>query len=196
MITVKGVHVRVEELSEEIHIDFEDLTEEGQKRVFLENQEDFILDALESKFPNVRRLLWEPEVLENCSPFLLNKAIAQCCFLKNREVEDIKILINTLGSKLDKGIIEFIAVSPFVEIELKVLVVQNEKISLKNLKEKAMFQLATLKVIEDNDFRLFDAIVKNPKFDLCWGLERVRESFSFSGFEMIASRIKELKCNC
>lgn len=64
MITVKGVEVRADEVNVETEYQF--LTEEGQKRVFLENKEEFLLDALNSDYPAVRRLLWEPEVLKSC----------------------------------------------------------------------------------------------------------------------------------
>lgn len=191
MITVKGVEVRPEET--DVETEFEFLTEEGQKRVFLENKELFLLDALSSNYPAVSRLLWEPKVLKSCSSDLLNQAIIPCCLDASKEVDDVKMLINTLGSKLDKGCIEFIVYAPFalVEVELKVLVAQNEKTSLKLLKE--MFCLAALKFVDDNEPILFDAIVTNPNFELDEEIEQMTKVFTSKKAEKIKTRIERLR---
>lgn len=191
MITVKGVEVRAEEVN--IETEFRYLTEEGQKRLFLENKEAFLLDALHSDYSAVCRLLWEPEVLKSCSPALLNEAIIPCLSDASKELEDVKILINTLGSELDEGCIEFIVYAPFAlaELEIKVLVAQNEKTSLKLLKE--MFFLAALKFVSDNEPILFDAIVTNPNFEVDEEIEQTIRTFVSKRAEKIKKRIEQLR---
>ena len=72
-VKVKGVEVRSEELS--LEVNFQDLTQEGQERIFLENKEKFVKDALQSKYSYIQRLLWEVDVKETCSSDTLNVAI-------------------------------------------------------------------------------------------------------------------------
>lgn len=131
MVTVKGVEVRADEVN--VQTEFQFLTEEGQKRLFLENKELFLSDALNSNYPAVRRLLWEPEVLESCSSDILNTAIAVWCMMGSEE-GDLMTLINAVDSKLSKKNIELIACVPWMDIKLRVRMLQNEKISSKLLK--------------------------------------------------------------
>ncbi len=189
MITVKGVEVRAEEVS--IETEFRFLTEEGQKRLFLENKEAFLLDALHSGYSAVCRLLWEPEVLKSCSPALLNEAIILCLSDASKELEDVKVLINTLGSELDEGCITFIAYAFFVEVELKVLAAKNEKTSLELLKK--MFILAVSKFVDDNEPILFDAIVTNPNFEVDEEIEQTIRAFDSKRAEKIKKRIEQLR---
>lgn len=58
-IKVKDVEVRPEEVDEDFIINFEELTEEGQKRLFRENNEKFIVDAIQSKYFSILQLVEE-----------------------------------------------------------------------------------------------------------------------------------------
>lgn len=189
MITVKGVEVRAEEVS--IETEFRFLTEEGQKRLFLENKEVFLLDALSSDYPAVCRLLWEPEVLKSCSADLLNQAIGFCCMAT--EVGDVMTLINAVGSELSKNNMEFIACASWTDVELKVLVAKNGETSLQILKNGAMFIAAASKFVDGNDTRLFDAIVTNPNFEVDEEIEETIQAFASKRAAKIRARIEQLR---
>lgn len=184
MVTVKGVEVRAEEVN--VETEFRFLTEEGQKRVFLENKELFLLDALNSNYPAVRRLLWKPEVLKSCSSDILNRAITACCM--GTEVGDLMTLINAVGSKLSKENIELIAAASWMDMKLRVQMLQNEKISSEFLKK--MFVNEAMDFIQYGRCMLFDAIVQNPNFK-CY--EEQIEMFAPSSRELIKERIKRVK---
>lgn len=188
MVTVDGVEVRADEVN--VQTEFQFLTEEGQKRLFLENKELFLSDALNSNYPAVRRLLWEPEVLESCSSDILNTAIAVWCMMGSEE-GDLMTLINAVDSKLSKKNIELIACVPWMDIKLRVRMLQNEKISSKLL--KVMFVDVAEDFVQSGRCILFDAIVKNPNFKWDEEMEQKIENFSPKGRKIIKERIEKLK---
>lgn len=109
MIKVEGgVEVRSTEV--ELTVKFEDLTQEGQQRVFLENMEKFIKEALNSKYPYIRRLLWEVDVKERCSSEVLNAAIQECIY-QNISEKKIFALLNVSGFQVNEKVRELLATS-------------------------------------------------------------------------------------
>lgn len=194
MITVKGVEVRPDEV--DLETEFQFLTAEGQKRLFLENKEAFLIEALTSNYSTVRRLLWEPEVLKSCSSVLLNDAI-RICFLSKTLRTDIMVLMNAVGSELSDLNRELIACASWTCYEnwmsLKVFIAQDEKTSLEILKIDEMFKLASIELVQSRDARLFDAIVTNPNFRVDDDIEEAISEISPEGRKIIRERIAELK---
>ena len=157
-ITVKGVEVRTKEVRTNVRVEFDDLTEEGQKRIFLENKEEFIVEALKSRYGSVVELVWE--VKDECSSVALNAAIAEC-IKKGASEERILDLLNVPGFELDKKLRKILAIS-VRSLPIQIWVAKDEKTSFKLLRK--MFYNATVKLVRDNDPQLFDAIVTNPNF--------------------------------
>lgn len=193
MVTVKGVEVRAEEVNVETEFCF--LTEEGQKRVFLENKEKFLLEALNSDYFTVRRLLFEPEVIKTCSAAVLNEAIKIYCVAKSSETMDIMALIDAVGSELSEANRELIALGDWLHgrwKKMRIRVATDPKTSFKILKMETMFRFSALELIQSNDSQLFDAIVQNPNFEWDKEIEEQIEVFSPAGREIIRQRVERL----
>ena len=55
-IFLRGKEVRKNELDRKIEVSFDDLNENGQKRMFEENKELFLTDAIISRYKNIREM--------------------------------------------------------------------------------------------------------------------------------------------
>lgn len=192
-ITVKGVEVRADEIN--LEVKFQDLTEEGQKRIFLENKEDFLSDALISGYPAVRRLLWEPEIRETCSSALLNQAVIQC--LENgASVEDIITLLNVPGFELDDNIRKNLIHQGERFLPIKMWIAKDKKTPLKILQDDSMFWYAAKNLrlgIDDDDSKLFETIVLHPHFVWDKEMEKKMESYTIKLYKVIMTRMQELE---
>lgn len=188
MITVKGVEVRSKEI--DLEVSFQDLTPEGQKRIFLENKEKFLIAALNSRYSSLTDLV--KEVKNECSSFALNKAIEH--------------LLDTRRFGFDDLILEFLSV-PSLELSeknrkklayseywrLKLWVAKDEKTPLTVLKTREMFFRAAQNIVYEYSSEMFDAIVTNPNFDVDEEIEQTIQGFSSKGAKKIKARIAELK---
>lgn len=180
-IKVRGVEVRPEEIN--LEVDFQDLTAEGQRRLFLENKEKFIQDVLQSKYSAVREVIWE--VRNECSSEMLNAAVVG--YNKTRESEThILDLLNVPGFQLDKKVRELLGTYG-VSLSIKLWVARDENTSLELLKR--MLCDAVHRFNAYNEVELLDAIVLNPKFD--FGDETFR--FSRQTVTRVRERIEFLK---
>lgn len=131
-----------------------------------------IFDALNSQYSTVRRLLWEPEVLKDCSSKLLNQAVIQC--LKGAPVGNIMDILNVPGFELEESIREIL--SCYGNLHLKIWVAEDAKTALHILKSDRMFMTAGKELVQSGNCLLFDAIVQNPNFK--WD-EEVEESMKY-----------------
>ncbi len=182
MITVKGVEVRSQEV--DLKVDFQDLTAEGQKRVFLENKENFVQDALNSEYPAVQEVIWE--VRNQCSAKVLNAAVVG--YNEKRKSENyILDLLNVPDFQPDEETRELLGTRGAFH-SVKVWVARDEKTSL-NVLEK-MFRGAANRYFRYNEAELLDAILTNPNFGVC---EIQQWNFSYGQQNRIKARIKELK---
>lgn len=187
-VKVKGVEVRSEELS--LEVNFQDLTQEGQERIFLENKEKFVKDALQSKYSYIQRLLWEVDVKETCSSDTLNVAIEECIYQKASSGY-ILALLNVPGLQVNDKVRELLAVS--TELQLKLWVAEDKNTSLELLKTDKLFMCATLDLVQSRKPVLFDAIFKNPNFKWDEEIEQKMEMFSAEGRKIIKERIESLE---
>lgn len=188
MITVKGVEVRPEEVAKEIKVSFKDLTEEGQKRIFRENKDEFIIDALKSKYSSVQNLIFE--VKNECSSIALNKAIEEA-IKRGASAKRIIDLLNVPTLELDEELRKLLSIS--IWTSLKKWVIQDKNTSFELLKSDQLFMYAAIELIQSHDSTLFDAIVKNPKFKWDEELERNIMDISPEGRKIIKARIEVLK---
>lgn len=191
-ITVKGVEVRSKEVNTTVKVNFEDLTEEGQKRLFLEHSEEFVEVALGSKYPSVRKMLWnEKGFKEECSSITLNKAINEC--LKTREVvlsrrkgepiptKDIIALLDVPGFELDGIVREKLAKSGLLAI--KMWIAKDKKTTTELLQSESMFWITARNLLlghEAEYSELFEKVVLHPNFEWDEEMEEKMEDFCFS----------------
>lgn len=118
-ILMNGLEVRKEELAETVEIQFAQLNEVGQKRLFKENKDLLFSEALLSKYENVRKLAI---ILRNdCSSDTINKAIRKLLGFKSLYTSPdynlIFTLLNTESLLLTKGNRILLAISSTEEIQ-------------------------------------------------------------------------------
>lgn len=118
-ILMNGLEVRKEELAETIEIQFTQLNEVGQKRLFKENKDLLFSEALLSKYENVRKLAI---ILKNdCSSDTINKAIRKLLGFKSLYTSPdynlIFTLLNTENLLLSKANRICLAISSTEEIQ-------------------------------------------------------------------------------
>ena len=187
MVTVDGVEVRSEEVKD-LAVKFEDLTEKGQQRVFLQCKEGFVEEAINSNFSSVRELVWQNK--QELSSEALNKAIIRT-IIKGLSASRVLELLAVPGFELDEGIRAFLSCSKVLTI--KKWVAENARTSLELLKTNQLFMTAARDLIQSNACILFDAIVKNPNFKWDEEMEQKIENFSPKGRKIIRERIEKLK---
>ncbi len=191
-IKVKGIAVRPEEVNKDFTINFEELTEEGQKRLFLENNEKFIVDAIESKYSSVFQLV--KERMQQCSSETLNNAIQYYEKKSLREKVDEDMILEILmlpKLKLSEESRRSLASS--VKVKWKLWIAKSDETSFDILKLRQMFYWSAICFEIDGDPRLFDAIVMNPNFRVDEYIEEEISLFKPDEQKRIRSRIEELK---
>ncbi len=191
-IKVKDVEVRPEEVDEDFIINFEELTEEGQKRLFRENNEKFIVDAIQSKYFSILQLV--EESMQQCSSKTLNSVILYWLekYKRKKVNEDMVLKILMLPNlKLSEKNRRGLATS--MSLKWRLWVAKNEETSLDVLKLRQMFYWGTCYFALDGYPKLFDAIVVNPNFRVDEYIEEEISLFKPDEQKRIRSRIEELK---
>ena len=187
MLKVNGVEVRIQEVKVDFEVKFSELTEDGQKRVFLENKEDFIVEALKSNYPAVQELVWQ--VKNGCSSVALNKAIEEC-IRRGASVNRILDLLEVPGLELEEELREIL--SCFVDDSIKLWVAKDPRTPFELLKSDQMFSLAVSEMVHDRGTELFDRIVANPNFKENEDIDRLIKEFSSNQEKEVRARMKEI----
>lgn len=187
-IFLKGKEVRENELNKQIEVFFHDLNENGQKRMFEENKDLFLADAIISAYKNIRESA-KKYAFEDCSNEILNEVIFELYRRQgtytNRFIKEILYLLNIPRLKL-KNYIQ-IAFANSINYALKVwLVTEYSEISNDILNIVLSNELDGFWKNESN---LVNKIIMNPKFKLTLK----GEDYGFGIIEKIEARIKELK---
>lgn len=156
MITVKGIPVRSEEIN--LEVDFQDLTEEGQRRIFLENQEEFILEALASQYVSVVEAV--REATKNSS-FEQNRAIEKLLMMPGNHEREILEILKIPEMELEPEIRVRLVETREPLILLKIA--RDVKTSMAILKMPQMFAKA-IRLAEGYEDQLLEAILANPNF--------------------------------
>lgn len=187
-IFLKGKEVRENELNRKIEVSFHDLNEKGQQRMFEENKDLFVADAIISEYKNIREKA-ENYAYEEGSNEILNLIIVELFNAQgrytNRYISIILKLLNIPRLKLLNTIqLKFARSDNYILKEwliTKYSGTSNDilNIILKNELDKFM----------NNESSLVDKIIMNPKFELT--LEG--KYYGFGIIEKIEARIKELR---
>lgn len=187
-IFLKGKEVRENELNKEIEVSFHDLNEKGQQRMFEENKDLFVVDAIISEYKSIREKAENYAYEEGCNDILnliiwklfdaqgryTNRYIST--ILKILNVPRLKLL-NTIQLKFansDNYILKEWLITKYNGTSNDIL-----NIILKNELDKFM----------NNESNLVDKIIMNPKFELT--LEG--KYYGYGRIERIEARIKELR---
>lgn len=183
-IVLKGKEVRENELDREIEVSFNDLNEKGQQRMFEENKDSFVADAIISRYKNIREKA-ENYACKECSNEILNQTIWKLYSAQGRYINTILKLLNIPRLKLLNYLqYEFANSKNYILKEwlvTKCPEISNDILNtaLRNELDKFM----------NNESSLVDKIIMNPKFELT--LEG--KYYGFGIIEKIEARIIELR---
>lgn len=187
-IVLKGKEVREDELNKEIEVSFHDLNEKGQQRMFEEDKDLFVVDAIISNYKNIREKA-ENYAYEECSNEILNLIIWKLFDAQgeytNRYISIILKLLNIPRLRL-LNTIQIKFATSHNDILKEWLVTKYPEVSNYTLNRILSKEL---KKFYNNEENLVDKIIMNPKFELT--LEG--KHYGFGIIEKIQARIKELK---
>lgn len=155
-IKINGVEVRNELLGEEVEMKFENLTPEVQEKVFLDNKEAYLVDALISKHQTVNSLAIQN--MKELSNPVLNQAVKVLIEgpFDYKKVDILLAILSIENLKLSYDLREKLAFCPYWSI--KKWVAQN--------KETPGYILRQMFIKEKNDMELLNLIIKNTRFKL------------------------------
>lgn len=186
-IFLKGKEVRENELNKEVEVSFHDLNENGQQKMFEEDKDLFLADAIISKYKNIREKA-ENYACEECSNIALNQLILQFFYAQgrytNRYITIILKLLNIPRLKLLNTTQRTFAESD--NYILKECLTKYSGTSNEILNTMLNFEL---KKFWNNESDLVDKIIMHPNFELI--LEGKYCGFGY--IEKIEARIKELR---
>lgn len=187
-IFLNGKEVRENELNRDIEVSFHDLNENGQQRMFEEDKDLFVADAIISKYKNIREKA-ENYAYQECPNEILNLIIWKLfdaqgeytnryisIILKLLNIPRLKLL-NTIQLKFarsDNYILKEWLITKYSETTNYIL-----NIILKDELDKFI----------KNESNLVDKIIMHPNFELT--LEGKYCGFGY--IEKIEARIKELR---
>lgn len=185
-IFLEGKKVREDELNEKIEVPFNDLDENGQKRMFSEDKDLFLADAIISAYRNIRESA-RKYAFEDCPNEILNEVIWELYRRQgkytNRFIKEILYLLNIPRLKLEDSLqIEFATSNNGV---LKEWLVTNPETSndILNIALRCEFGEYWIKKSV-----LIDKIIMNPNFKLA-----LDKKYYGDYMLQIEDRIKELK---
>lgn len=191
-IFVKGIKVRGDELKYDLKVDFIDLTESGQHRLFKKNKNLFLYDALTSQFPKIRELPFEfknaysAETLNEVLDKLIPKIPTQTC----RNLETVLKLLKLPNLKLSEELKE--RMSQSIEYPLLFWIAKSYDISFNILKKMFFYECSNFLCY--NYSELLDTIILNPNFSLNYNLDNEIETrFKAEHYYRIISHIKAVK---
>lgn len=183
-IFLRGKEVRKNELDRKIEVSFDDLNENGQKRMFEENKELFLTDAIISRYKNIREMA-ENYAYEECSNEILNQTIWQLYNMQGRYITIILKLLNIHRLKLLNYLQnEFANSDNYILKEwliTKYSGTSNDTLNAILAKELDKFC--------NNEKNLVDEIIMNRNFELTL----LGECYGFGAIQKIEARIKELR---
>lgn len=187
MVTVKGVEVRPEEVVKEIQVNFDELTEKEQKRLFSEHPEEFVEDALRSSYLCMPWLVLKER--KKLSEHALNKAIK--VLLERRAYEDIILKFLEVPFELDEELKKRLALRCQND-SIQLWLAKDEKASSEIL--EIIFICGAQWLVRNGKMQVFDSVVMNPNFNEIEEIEiKLKERFSPTDIEKIMARIEFLK---
>ncbi len=170
-IKVKGIPIRNEELSYDMEIPFSNLTGEGQARMFLDNKDVFICEALSSKYNTVKQLARNN--ISDCSSVTLNETLK--FLLIGRIVVNCDLILEILSIPhlvLEDSVRVYLSTSDYWPLRQWVAKDSNTPSDLLY----KMLIPAVNSVFWHCDFIILDALISNTNFKMSESLKVVIDS--------------------
>lgn len=188
-IVLKGKEVRENELNKEIEVSFHDLNEKGQQRMFEEDKDLFVANAIISEYKNIREKA-ENYAYEECSNEILNliiwKLFDEQGRYTNRYISTILKILNVPRLKLLNTIqLKFARSDNYILKEWLITKYAGVSNDILNI----ILQGELDKFCDSNEENLVDKIIMNPKFELTLD----GKYYGYGRIEKIEARIKELR---
>lgn len=168
-IKVKGIIARSDELSYDMEIPFSNLTVKGQERLFLENKDLFICEALKSKYDYIRDLVRTN--FKSCSSEALNEAIK---FLLSgyTNCDLIMEILATSNLVLEDDVRISLSESDYWQLRQWVAYDTNTSLDLLY----KMLIPAVQSVFWHHNFTILDALISNTNFEISESLKYIIDS--------------------
>lgn len=193
IITVKGYQVRKDELKPEIEVDFKSLSINGQTRIFMENKNLFLKEALESEYDQIREL--PIKFIKEYSVKTVNEVMKELAYkdiytwLASEKYEFMIAILNDESLKIEEKTIERLACSDFWGIKKAVAV--RKDTGAKAL--KSIFFRAVKEYLDHGESELLDIVIVHPNFFVDTSLERaIIKSYSSDNVKKITEKINSV----
>ena len=187
-ITVKGVNVRTEELKTKFKVSFADLTAEGQRRVFLEQKDEFLYEALTSRYGSVKKVAKKNK--GKCSSKTINKVLKHLLSESDRRLKLDLILdiLSTPNFEIEQEVVKKLSNSNYSKLRLGVAKDSNTPLQIL----KDMFSDEAFAIVGYGYSEVFDAIITNPRFELDEEINQKIQAFGPCGISTINARVKKI----
>lgn len=187
-IFIKGKKVRNNELKQKIEISFNDLNEAGQRRIFLENKDLFLVDAIISNYKSIREI-GRRYAYEEASNKVLNQVI------KELYIEQGEYTIRYMHQIFEILDIPRFKLAYYIEIEFansNHYILKEWLITKQHETSNEILNIILSNELDafwENRKNLVNKIIMHPNFELT--LEG--KYYGFGKIEKVKSRIEELK---
>lgn len=181
--------VRTKEIEKEIVIEFNDLNETGQQRIFLENKDSFLAQAITSKYKVIREKA-EEYINNNCTCEVLNELIIELLEAQgytDAYTDQIEKVLNSPKLELADYVCMKIADSSSYILKAW-LANEYNKTSNDVLNRILHYELEDFRNNGESS-RLFDDVIMHPNFKLTLK----GKYYGYGMIEKIEARIKELR---
>jgi len=185
-ILVNGLKVRSYELNSDLEVSFKDLNEKGQHRLFKENKNVFLYDALTSKYKSIQKL--PLQFKREYSSETLNSTIMKLLpNVRGKDTDLVLELLNIPGFEVDEELRKKLAHSVYYPFNY--WVAESEKTSSEILKD--MF-LCDVGLFVRNDWaNLLDSIISNPNFKFDSDLSTyIKTRYHIRHYNRVVEKIK------
>lgn len=185
-ILLKGIAVRPSEVNKNYNCSFEDLTKDGQIRLFLENVDLFFYDACISQYSDVRHLTencakkCKAETIEACILELTNQKISYDCRMVLKILDSSKIIPSELFKK---------QLSRSYYWPIRIWVAKQKSNSNAFLQEMFLRELPSF--FEYDESMVIDVIVVHPSFNITEDFEKKLKRYGDANYTKILSRLSK-----
>lgn len=190
MVTVNGIEVRNNEIEADICVSFSDLTQEAQLRLFCENKDTFLYEALTSEHADVH--IMAINSVKECSAQAVNDTIAH--ILENPitiwETEWILKLINVPNFQLEESLRKKLIKLNYWPLKIWVA---KDKFTSEQLLSR-MFLIECVNFIKDNSSLVLHAVIQNKKFKITDPLrQKMKLIFTEEECRKIMMKVRQLQ---
>lgn len=189
-ITVNGIEVRSSEIKPDISVKFSDLTKEAQIRLFSENKDTFLYEALTSDYSEVHNMAINSKI--EYSAEAVNDTISSILKtdMTEEKAEWIRELIDAQDFKLNEEIRKKFSNCPYWQLRVWVA---KDKYTSEQLLNR-MFLIECVNFIKKDCCLVLHAVIQNKNFKMTEQLrQRMRLIFNSDECHKIMIKISQVK---